>query len=53
MKRAEVLLAAMCGVAGYVAASALVEVSVRAAWWREARRPSCDCVLCTGRVARG
>lgn len=38
MRRAEVVLAAACGVAGYVLASALVTVSVRVAWWREARR---------------
>ena len=38
MRRAQVVLAAVCGVAGYVLASALVEVSVRATWWREARR---------------
>lgn len=32
------VLAVACGVAGYVLASALVTVSVRVAWWREARR---------------
>lgn len=32
------VLAAVCGVAGYVLAAALLEVSVRVAWWREARR---------------
>jgi len=46
MRRAEVVLAAACGVAGYVLASALVEVSVRAAWWREALDDESACSVC-------